>query len=570
MLFLGTAGAVPTSQRAPSAYLIRRGGERILVDCGEGTQRQMLRSSAGLADIDLALITHFHADHVLGLPGMLKTFALRGREAPLQILGPRGLRALMGSLDRVIGRLTFPMQLIELEPADTVERDGYRIEPFATEHGVASLGYALCEQVRPGRFDIATATALGVPFGPLCGELQHGRPVHARRTARVVIAGAGGRARPGPAAGSCSPVTHARVRAPARRPPRPTCWCTRPPSWPRRRCARARPATAPPPRRPSSPATPRWSLLALTHLSTRHTGGQIRREARAVFEATVVPRDFDVIELPMAERGQPQLVRADGGEASTAAGAGRLMDFGPLARALRRAAPGRSRLGRAGRADAGGAGGGAAAARRRLRHRPLRGAGGRAAGRARVGCRSVARDAGGRARTRAARDRLEAGAGRAAAVPGRLVRRRARASGAAPGGQPGRRDRRAGAGAGGRRPGGHRQLRPRALRPLPPQPVLSDRSPDIDRARFPLPGDLCERLAGVGLAERAGAHRPPARIDRAGRPARARARPLHLNPAPAGRGRVRRRAGRARARHGDRTQPVETELVWSLVTARRA
>ena len=95
VLFLGTAGAVPTAQRGPAAYLVRRGGERILVDCGEGTQRQMLRSAAGLADIDLALITHFHADHVLGLPGMLKTFALRAREAPLTIHGPRGLRALM-------------------------------------------------------------------------------------------------------------------------------------------------------------------------------------------------------------------------------------------------------------------------------------------------------------------------------------------------------------------------------------------------------------------------------------------------------------------------------------------
>ena len=131
--------------------------------------------AAGLADIDLALITHFHADHVLGLPGMLKTFALRAREAPLTIHGPAGLRALIGSLDRVIGRLPYPLSLVELEPGQTVQRDGYRIEPFATDHGVASLGYALCEDIRPGRFDMETATALGVPFGPLCGELQHGR-----------------------------------------------------------------------------------------------------------------------------------------------------------------------------------------------------------------------------------------------------------------------------------------------------------------------------------------------------------------------------------------------------------
>src|SRR6478752_1170639 len=182
VLFLGTAGAVPTAQRGPAAYLVRRGGERILVDCGEGTQRQMLRSSAGLADIDLALITHFHADHVLGLPGMLKTFALR---------------ALIGSLDRVIGRLSYPLSLVELGPGQTLQRDGYRIEPFATDHRVASLGYALCEDIRPGRFDMETATALGVPFGPLCGELQHGRPVKLESGAVVTPEQVVGPPRPG-------------------------------------------------------------------------------------------------------------------------------------------------------------------------------------------------------------------------------------------------------------------------------------------------------------------------------------------------------------------------------------
>src|SRR3954468_21192754 len=118
VVFLGTAGAVPTAQRGPAAYLMRRGGERILIDCGEGTQRQMLRSSAGLADIDLVLITHFHADHVLGLPGMLKTFALRAREAPLRIAGPQGLHALMAVLGRLVGRLPYPVELVELEPGD--------------------------------------------------------------------------------------------------------------------------------------------------------------------------------------------------------------------------------------------------------------------------------------------------------------------------------------------------------------------------------------------------------------------------------------------------------------------
>src|SRR6202795_3786927 len=105
LVFLGTSGSVPTAQRAPSALLLRRGGERMLFDCGEGTQRQLLRSAIGLVDLEQIFLTHFHADHFLGLPGLLKTFALRMREAPLTIYGPVGLRELVDSLRRVFGRL---------------------------------------------------------------------------------------------------------------------------------------------------------------------------------------------------------------------------------------------------------------------------------------------------------------------------------------------------------------------------------------------------------------------------------------------------------------------------------
>jgi ribonuclease Z len=310
VLFLGTAGAVPTAQRAPAAYLVRRGGERILVDCGEGTQRQMLRSSAGLADIDLALITHFHADHVLGLPGLLKTLSLRSREAPLTICGPPGLRSLMASLDRVIGRLSFPLTLAEVSAGDAIERDGYRIEPYATVHGVASLGYALCEDIRPGRFDMETASALGVPFGPLCGALQRGEAVTLddgtvvspeqvvgppRPGRRIVFSGdtrpcAGTREA---AAGADLLIHEATFLDDERRRARDTGHST---------AAEAAQLAA----------DAQVSMLALTHLSTRYTGGQIRREARELFEHTVVPRDFDWIEVPLAERGEPRHVRADG------------------------------------------------------------------------------------------------------------------------------------------------------------------------------------------------------------------------------------------------------------------
>ena len=108
VVFVGTSGSAPSARRAPAATLLRRGGERLLFDCGEGTQRQLLTSAVGLADLPEVFLTHYHADHYLGLPGMLKTFSIRGRELPITIYGPRGLRDLFASLRRIFGRLTYP------------------------------------------------------------------------------------------------------------------------------------------------------------------------------------------------------------------------------------------------------------------------------------------------------------------------------------------------------------------------------------------------------------------------------------------------------------------------------
>ncbi len=108
VVFLGTAGATPTARRAPAATLIRRGGDRILLDCGEGTQRQLLRSQIGLVDLDVVLFSHFHADHVLGLPGLLKTYDLRGRDQGLELYGPSGLKELLAVFAPIVGRLGFP------------------------------------------------------------------------------------------------------------------------------------------------------------------------------------------------------------------------------------------------------------------------------------------------------------------------------------------------------------------------------------------------------------------------------------------------------------------------------
>src|SRR5436305_7942320 len=112
VVFLGTSGSMPTAQRAPSATLVRRGGERLLFDCAEGTQRQLLRSGIGLIELREIFLTHYHADHFLGLPGMLKTFSLRGREVPLTIYGPPGLVSLFRTLKRIFGQLAYEVELV--------------------------------------------------------------------------------------------------------------------------------------------------------------------------------------------------------------------------------------------------------------------------------------------------------------------------------------------------------------------------------------------------------------------------------------------------------------------------
>ena len=126
LVFVGTSGSMPTPRRAPTALLVRRGGERLLFDCAEGTQRQLLKSSVGLIELREIFITHYHADHYLGLPGMLKTFALRGRDLPMTIYGPAGLHDLFGSLRRIFGRLTYECELVEVRPGDVVRARGLR------------------------------------------------------------------------------------------------------------------------------------------------------------------------------------------------------------------------------------------------------------------------------------------------------------------------------------------------------------------------------------------------------------------------------------------------------------
>ncbi|HUV02613.1 MAG TPA: ribonuclease Z [Desulfobacteria bacterium] len=175
--FLGTGGSTPTPNRTPSAIAMNRKGELLLFDCGEGAQQQMMRAKTGMK-ISAIFITHFHADHVLGIPGLLQTMALQGREEPLEIYGPRYVDKFLHHLLALgyAGR-SFEVKAIELQPGDVVRRNGYTIRTVKTEHNVVSIGYVLEEDMRPGRFNRERAIALGIKPGPLFARLQSGRSV---------------------------------------------------------------------------------------------------------------------------------------------------------------------------------------------------------------------------------------------------------------------------------------------------------------------------------------------------------------------------------------------------------
>lgn len=301
VLFLGTAGSSPSPRRGLPATLVRRGGDRLLVDCGEGTQRQLMRS-VGLVELEEVFITHFHADHVLGLPGMLKTFTLRQRERSLRVYGPRGLRRLFEQLAPVVGRLTFRLELRELEPNDELERDDYRIAAFEVDHGGPGLGYALVEDPRPGVFDPERARALGVTPGPDFGRLQDGETVNGVRPDQVM--GEERRGRKVVLTGDTAPSEMTRLVAwEADLLVHEATFMTEDAE----RAHETRHSTAAGAARVADEAGVR--MLALTHVSPRYSGGQIRDEARPLFENVVVPRDFDRVEIPLPERGGPALVR---------------------------------------------------------------------------------------------------------------------------------------------------------------------------------------------------------------------------------------------------------------------
>ncbi|MCB0861660.1 MAG: ribonuclease Z [Solirubrobacterales bacterium] len=302
--FLGTGGPVPTALRGTASVLVTRGGEKLMFDCGEGTQRQ-LRRSMGLVQVDEIYLTHFHLDHCLGLPGLLKTYDLNDREEPLLLFGPAGLNKLMKDLQPLIGRLGFHLEIDELAPGDILPHVDYEIEAFPVEHRTSALGYALLEDDRPGRFDPDEAVRLGVEPGPAFKALQDGEEVDGRD----------GKVRPDQVMGD-DRLGRAVAITGDTRPCQATVEAAREADLlvhdasfmveDDDRAEETGHSTGTEAAEVAAEAGAK--MLALVHISSRYHVGRALEEAKAVFSNTIAPRDFDTVEIPFPERGEPELV----------------------------------------------------------------------------------------------------------------------------------------------------------------------------------------------------------------------------------------------------------------------
>jgi ribonuclease Z len=311
LTFLGTSAARPTVERSASAIALQREGEMLLFDCGEGTQRQMMRYGVGFSLSEI-FFTHFHSDHFLGVMGLVRTLGLQGRTEPFHLYGPRGAaRVLPQALELGLERTPFPVEVHELAPGQRLGRNGYDLEVIAADHGGGAVSYALREHRRLGRFDPEQARALGVPEGPLWGKLHKGETVEweARRddgTAERRKADPTtlvGPARPGrlvvisgdtrPSAALVEAATGADLLV-------HEATFT---EEERDRALETRHSTAREAAQVALAAGVR--KLVLTHLSARFSAqwNELLDEARAVFAESVVARDGLVAEVPFADGG---------------------------------------------------------------------------------------------------------------------------------------------------------------------------------------------------------------------------------------------------------------------------
>ncbi|HTR76883.1 MAG TPA: ribonuclease Z [Gemmatimonadaceae bacterium] len=298
---LGTSASRPTVERNVASLAIHREGETLMFDCGEGTQRQMMKWGVSFALADI-FFTHFHTDHLLGVIGLMRTMALQGRSEPLRLWGPRGgARILKRAEGLGFERSTFPVDIHELASGDRVERDGFAIVPFEVDHrGSASLGYALVEPPRKGRFHRERAVELGIPEGPLWGRIHRGLPITLEDGRTIESSELVGPARPGRTVvvtGDTrpSPVTIEHARG--------ADLLVHEATFGDEEAARAIETGHSTAREAATVARAAGvRRLILTHFSARYSrdASDLEREARQVFQASTVARDGLEIDVPFS------------------------------------------------------------------------------------------------------------------------------------------------------------------------------------------------------------------------------------------------------------------------------
>ena len=302
LTFLGTGAACPTVERNVSALAVQREGETLLFDCGEGTQRQMMRYGVGFSFREL-FFTHYHSDHLLGVMGLFRTMGLMDRKEGVTLYGPKGAqRILANALAVGIERTRFPFEIVEVKPGDRLGRGEYEIAVFATEHRADTVGYALVEHDRLGRFDPDRARALGIPEGPLWGQIHKGKPVTLGDGRVISPAELVGPARPGRTvviSGDTRP--HAALIAAAKGADLLVHEATFGEDE-RERAVETGHSTAREAAQVAAEAGVR--RLVLTHISARYTrdAPELLAEAQALFAETVVARDGLTVEVPYPDR----------------------------------------------------------------------------------------------------------------------------------------------------------------------------------------------------------------------------------------------------------------------------
>ena len=299
--FLGTAAATPTIDRNVTGLAVQRKGETLLFDCGEGNQRQMMRYGVGFAFREI-FFSHYHADHMLGVTGLLRTMGLQDRTLPVTLYGPKGAQRILGAAITLgIERNKFPVEIVEVKPGDRLARDDYEIVVFETEHRADTVGYALVEHTRLGRFNPDKAAELGIPEGPFWGQLHKGKTVTLADGRIVGPADLVGPPRPGRTlvySGDTRP--HLSVVEASRG----ADLLVHEATFGGDEMERAREtghSTAAEAARVALDAGVR--RLVLTHISSRYNrdAAELLAEARAVFPETVIARDGLTVDVPYAD-----------------------------------------------------------------------------------------------------------------------------------------------------------------------------------------------------------------------------------------------------------------------------